>query len=64
MTEQELETLFKMPIKNLHMACRNFKVWLSTINLAIKMGMVLERRNTLQEQGQAFKGYNAVSIKQ
>ena len=48
MTEQELETLFKMPLVRLHIACMNFKVWLATINLAIKMGMVIERRHTIR----------------
>ena len=64
MTEQELELLFKMPLDKLHLSCMNFKVWLATINLAIKMGMVIERRHTLEERNQAFRGYNAISIKQ
>ena len=48
MTERELEAMFKMPLVKLHKACRSFKVWLATINLAIKMGMVLERRHTIR----------------
>ena len=53
MTEQELEIMYNQPLPNLHKACQGadekaFNMWLAQINLAIKMGMVIERRHTLR----------------
>jgi len=62
MTNLEISKLMNRPIPKLHKDCRDLETFMTTLSLAINIGIALGREQTHESYNQMFRGYNRISI--